>query len=235
MKDDAPQNDDRLLVIAHQLKSPLVSNRWALLTLMKAEGKTVSVPKEMLSDICNNNDRALKLIEEVFQDDGGQIDVSYATTLNKKDVDIWELIQHVLSDVEADAVKKKVVVTIKEPEESLPLLSADPNKVVYVLENIIDNAIRYSEQSGEVTVQPTLENGSIVVAVTDAGIGIPKDEQGRIFEKSFRARNAQKRAPEGNGFGLFIAKNIVEAHGGSIWFESTEGTGTTFWVSLPLE
>jgi len=106
-----------------------------------------------------------------------------------------------------------------------------------VLDNLIENALIYNVRNGEIHIETgvLLEKPYALVSVRDTGIGIPADQQEKIFEKFFRARNALKYKTEGIGLGLYIVKNIIKRHGGEIWFDSIENRGTTFYFTLPLK
>jgi signal transduction histidine kinase len=101
--------------------------------------------------------------------------------------------------------------------------------------NFIDNAIYYSGESTTILVELTTEGGEVVLKVHDTGIGVPKSEQSHLFSKFFRATNARRQRPDGTGVGLFLAKKVIVAHGGSIVFESVEGEGSTFGFRLPIK
>ncbi len=111
----------------------------------------------------------------------------------------------------------------------------DPDKVKLVITNLIDNAVRYTSEKGKVVVSLEKNDNNIEVSVEDSGIGIPEDQKERIFTKFFRASNAVRTETEGSGLGLFICKNIIEAHDGEVWFESEEGKGSKFYFSLPIK
>ena len=106
-----------------------------------------------------------------------------------------------------------------------------------VVQNLIENAINYSPRAGKifVSINENIDKQEIEFQIKDNGIGIPKNQQSRIFTKFFRAENAIKAEPVGSGFGLFINKNIIEAHRGKIWFESKDGEGTTFHFTIPIK
>ncbi len=120
------------------------------------------------------------------------------------------------------------------PQETYPKVVGDEEKIRIVIQNFIENSLRYTPQGGKVTVSLKHDTKDIEVAVHDTGIGIPETQQAHIFERFFRADNAKKINEEGTGLGLYLAKNIIEAHRGKIWFESQENKGTTFAFSLPL-
>jgi len=108
-------------------------------------------------------------------------------------------------------------------------------KIRLAINNLLDNAIRYTPAGGRVTVSLSRGKKEIELSVKDTGVGIPKDQQERVFTKFSRGANVIRMATEGSGLGLFITKNIIEAHGGKIWFESGEGKGTTFYLTLPTK
>ena len=118
--------------------------------------------------------------------------------------------------------------------EALDGLSGDRARLAQLLDNFISNAIKFTPEGGRVEVRTWAEGDRALVSVADSGIGIPEDEQARLFERFYRASSATERAIPGTGLGLAIAKAIVDAHGGTIRVESGVGTGTTFTVELPL-
>jgi len=112
-------------------------------------------------------------------------------------------------------------------------VNGSPKLFKSLWENLLGNAIKYTLPGGEVTASLRLKDGQLVGEVRDTGIGIPAEEQGRLFQEFFRAKNAKALSLRGTGLGLVIVKRIVDGAGGSIWFESQEGKGSTFTFSLP--
>jgi two-component system sensor histidine kinase VicK len=110
----------------------------------------------------------------------------------------------------------------------------DPDKLQQVLDNLLDNAVKYSPTGGRITVLAERRPGQAQVSISDQGIGIPKEQQGRLFEKFYRVDSPLKHTVAGTGLGLNLCKHIIEAHGGRIWVESGPGGGSTFSFSLPL-
>ncbi|HVK67389.1 MAG TPA: ATP-binding protein, partial [Polyangium sp.] len=145
-----------------------------------------------------------------------------------------------LADLAREAVANAVMglqkhtIEIVEPFEDV-IVVADRSRLAQVLANLLDNAIKYSPSGGTVHVALSKHDGEAVLSVTDPGIGIPKEQQGMLFERYFRARNAPITSYGGLGLGLYICRDIVERHGGRIWTESEVGRGSTFAVALPLE
>jgi len=124
-------------------------------------------------------------------------------------------------------------VVVALTSEDLPRIHGDPMRLAQLFDNLVSNAIKFSLRGGGVQVLLHPDNGSVVLEVTDNGIGIPVSEQGHVFESFFRASNAAAQAIQGAGLGLSIVKMIVDAHGGSITFTSAEGEGTSFRIAFP--
>ncbi|MEK7118727.1 MAG: HAMP domain-containing sensor histidine kinase, partial [Patescibacteria group bacterium] len=131
--------------------------------------------------------------------------------------------------VEAKDIRLEFVTQTKP----LPKWNMDPEKMRNVLQNLLDNAIKYVRKGGTITVEAEIKNGALHIVVKDDGMGIPDDAQEKIFTRFFRAANAMAAETNGSGLGLFIARNIVLAHNGKIWFESVPGKGTAFHILLP--
>ncbi len=113
-------------------------------------------------------------------------------------------------------------------------MDADPDRIVQVLRNLLDNAVKYSPQGGLVVVRGELRESEVVISVADQGIGIAPEYLNRLFERFFRVKTGLGRHVVGSGLGLPIARNVVENHGGRIWAESQVGRGSTFYFTLPL-
>ena len=118
-------------------------------------------------------------------------------------------------------------------EEEFPTVYVDKERIRWVIRNLIENAIRYGREGGEVLVTLAREHQKLLVSVKDNGIGIAPESQQHIFEKFFRSSEAKRKRNDGSGIGLFIVRNIINYHGGRIWFESIEGVGTTFFFTIP--
>jgi len=118
-------------------------------------------------------------------------------------------------------------------DSSMPAVEADEELISMVLQQLVDNALKYSPSDLPLVISAREEGGSLVVSVTDKGPGIPEHEQSRIFEKFYRG-DAYRQSTPGTGMGLTIAREIVKAHGGRIWLHSRPGQGSTFSFSLPL-
>lgn len=118
-------------------------------------------------------------------------------------------------------------------EDDLPTIVADNDKVDQILTNLTNNAVKYSPKGGIITVSGKQSNGVIQMAVTDQGMGIPKEHIEKLFDRFHRIDNRDTRKVGGTGIGLYLVKHLVEAHGGRIWVESEEGKGSSFIFELP--
>jgi signal transduction histidine kinase len=117
--------------------------------------------------------------------------------------------------------------------EELPVINGNPIQLRQMMDNLISNSVKYTPMGGEITVSADKENGQVIIRVADTGPGIPVEDQSRIFEKFYRAKNVEAGIP-GTGLGLAITKSIVDNHRGRIWVESEPGKGSTFTVVLPI-
>ena len=121
-----------------------------------------------------------------------------------------------------------------EPPPSLPLVEADRDRLAQVMGNLLSNALRYIPQGGHIVVHAAVQEHEVTVSVTDDGPGVPSEDIPYLFERFWRSDQARRRDMGGSGLGLTIARSLVEAHGGHIWAESIEGTGSTFTFTLPV-
>ncbi len=151
-----------------------------------------------------------------------------------KKVQIEDLIQETIESLEGEAIKKQIEIIFKRLNGLAPLINADAEKLSIAMKNILENAVKYTFKGGKVYVSLEKDPESIIIKIRDTGVGIPKPQQQRIFEKFFRAENALTTETSGTGLGLYIAKNIIEKHGGKIWFTSEENIGTTFTFTIPI-
>ena len=119
-------------------------------------------------------------------------------------------------------------------KEKLPLMLADPGAITHILNNLIGNAIKYSKEKPHITVTVHTENNEMIIAVEDRGIGIPKNETEKIFDRFYRVGDELTRKVKGSGLGLALVKELVLAHGGTVTANSEIDKGSTFTVSLPL-
>lgn len=209
-------------IVAHQLRTPLTSLKWAV------EATAGASPKERdayLQEIAATVDRTLTLINQLLSI--ARL-AAGRTKFAVQPTPVRPIVQAVATELKPTCDHKKIAVAIDVPAGVEA--QADANGLREVLANLLSNAIKYSPAGATVRVSSTVEPDGVVIAVADAGIGIPAAEQGKIFEKFFRASNVA--GDEGTGLGLATVKDFTEAMGGTVWFDSAEGKGSTFFVRL---
>lgn len=224
--------DEFLSIASHQLRTPLTSIKGYLSMVLEGDmGKVPKAQQQVLSEAFASSERMVHLIHDF-------LNVSRLQTgkfaLELGHVDILALVKHEIKSLEAVAKGKGI--TLKFIDECGPCdMELDETKLQQVVMNFIDNAIFYSHADSTITITLKKTADAIEYTVHDTGIGVPKAEQSRLFEKFFRATNARKQRPDGTGVGIFLAKTVVDAHGGKIIFHSEEGVGSTFGFRLPLK
>jgi len=146
-------------------------------------------------------------------------------------------ISELLKNAQAEAKEYGIKLYFDKGGQQQQMVTIDPNRLGLAVSNLLDNAIRYNVENGSVTIaiKQLTDKPYIEVSVADTGIGIPPENMEKIFTKFFRAENVLKRETEGSGLGLYITKNIVNRHGGTIWAESVIDRGTTFHFTLPTD
>ncbi|MCS7224287.1 MAG: ATP-binding protein [Armatimonadetes bacterium] len=218
--------------VSHELRTPLTAIKGFIATLLE-DRESYFDPEtrfEFYQIIDQETDRLRRLIEDLLN--LSRIERGLSLQPNWVRVDLATVIERVLAVQKSYTEKHRLVSDIPAP---LPIIVADEDKMDGVLTNLVNNAIKYSPNGGDVVVRVIRENNSLLISVSDQGIGIPKEKLQRIFEKFERVDTKETRAAGGTGIGLYLVKHLVEAHGGQIWAESEgPGKGSTFYVRLPI-
>lgn len=218
-------------VAAHQLRTPLAGIKWTLQTILEEE-EDAAIPEEIMDFIrkaYEANDRMVNLVNDLLNvsriEEGRYI-------YEPEDADFMDVISQIVDDYKGYIEKKGLVFEFIKTNKSLPRVLVDKEKIAMVIQNFLDNAMKYTKE-GKIILNIDVVDNNIKVSVTDSGVGIPEDQQKRMFNKFFRAANVQRMDTEGSGLGLFIAKNIIEAHKGEVGFTSAYGEGSTFYFTIP--
>lgn len=217
--------DDFISMASHQLRTPLTSVKGYISMVLEGDaGKISHTQREMLGQAFFSSQRMVYLIADL-------LNVSRLKTgkfiIEPTPVNLGEVVQEELGQLEETAASRSLTLTYDKPK-TFPVLMLDETKTRQVIMNFVDNAIYYTPGGGHITVHLIDNKHTVELRVEDDGIGVPKSEQPHLFTKFYRAGNARKARPDGTGLGLFMAKKVIIAQGGSLIFESQEGKGSTF-------
>lgn len=226
---------DFITIAAHQLRTPLSGLNWILDVLSQNEtGPLNETQKDLLEKAKAALSESIETVEDLLN--AAQIEegkFGFEFSLN----DLEKIIETTLVKFEPIAEKNNIKLIFYRLKPPLNPIVIDPLRIKLVMEILIDNAIKYNVLNGEVRIKLEIlkDRPFVMVSVEDTGIGISEEEKEKVFTKFFRSQKVVKKETLGTGLGLYLAKNIIERHGGKIWFKSEENRGTTFYFTLPLD
>lgn len=223
------QKDELISIVSHQLATPVTSVKWYIEMMLDGDaGKLTEEQEKQLKTMQGVTADLVDLVGMIL--DVSRIQLG-RMKVDRAPLDLGEFFVDILAVIEPKAQVKKQQFIKSLPKE-LPTAMLDKRLMRMTLENLLSNAVKYTPEGGKVELKVEAKDKMLRYSVKDTGCGIPKEEHDKIFGKLFRATNV--RNTEGNGLGLFAAKGAVEAQAGKVWFESTAGKGTTFYVEIPL-
>lgn len=221
---------DFIANISHEFKTPLTAIQGFAETLLDGAVDDAENRGRFLEIIRGHAQRLSRLTEDLLklaQIEAGQL------PYDARFVSVNDIVNPCLETVRVKAEKKNLTIEADYPDD-LPALFGDFQAFHEILDNLLDNAVRYSPHGGTIKIGGSVSGGEVVLSVSDGGIGIPKAEQDRIFERFYRTDAARSRESGGTGLGLSIVKHLVEAQGGTVRVESEVGAGSTFFIHLPI-
>ena len=220
--------------VSHELRTPLTSIKGFISTLLQdTDGFYDNETRhEFYTIIDTECDRLTRLITDLLN--VSRIESGKSLQLNlKKGVNLHDLCEKVVRAQKSYTTKHELHIKL---DPAIPLIEADEDKIDQILTNLVNNAIKYSPKGGNVTLHAKMMSTDLVqLGVSDEGMGIPKEQLSKMFQRFHRIDNRDTREIGGTGIGLFLVKNLVETHHGKIWIESEVGKGTTFFFTLPTE
>ena len=215
--------------VSHELRTPLTTMRSYLEALTDGAWQDPNIAPQFLTVTQEETERMIRLVNALLQ--LSKLD-STEHRLMKEWVDFTDFFNNIIDRFE---MSKEQNVSFKRSfSKKSRFIDMDTDKITQVLYNIISNALKYSPEGGTVTYRLRDRGDLLEISVSDQGMGIPKENVDKIFERFYRVDKARSRQMGGTGLGLAIAKEMIEAHGGSIWAKSEEGKGTTIYFTLPM-
>ena len=224
---------DFVTLASHQLRTPLSAVKWSCeILLANRVGKLNKKQQDYLKEIYRSNERAIGLVNDLL--DVSRIQEGHIH-MELRPLQIEKIAEETIDNYSSLIKAAGVTVDYRIVNGPLPMVETDPDKLRRIMTNLLSNAVKYTPPGGKISVVLEKKGNNVAVSVADTGVGIPKAEQSRVFEKFFRSHNITKLAPDGTGLGLFIVKSLVEVMGGKISFTSEEAKGTTFYFTLPIK
>lgn len=217
--------------VSHELKTPLTTVKSYTETLLDGAIEDREISMDFLNVINKESDRMARLVKDLLQLahlDHKKLDFKFAK------FNINNLIDDIVKKLDISFKEKKHKLELKLTEKDI-LINGDKDKIEQVIQNILSNAIKYTPESGIISITTKVEEDYISIEIEDNGIGIPKEDLPRIFERFYRVDKARSRDAGGTGLGLSIAKHIVEEHGGNIYLDSEVGKGSIFKIKLTVD
>jgi PAS domain S-box-containing protein len=218
-------------IASHKLRTPLSAIKWVIKMALDGDvGKLNTEQFDLLDKVYKSNERIIGLVNNllnVSRIEEGRFGYNFKKISFKEPLDVINDYAQTLAE------KNKIKFSINYNGE-LPIVNIDQDRIILVLQNLVDNAMKYTPSSGKIEVNIKNTKTWFTVGVKDNGVGIPIDDQKKLFTKFFRAKNVVRMQTEGSGLGLFIVKNIIEKHSGKMNIKSKEGIGTEISFSLPI-
>lgn len=247
---DAVSAEKFVGLTAHEMQVPISVLSWNMGRLNRVLGDVVERAdvRRILDRLSEANVRLITLVEDLLNlaklHEG-------AFRVYLRPIQLTEIARRCLKSIEREAERRGVTLSWSWDQAQIPLTRGDPSRLAEVLANLLSNGVKYTPRGGRVAISirpsnelapPTVplpvgkarEGRYLLVSVEDTGIGVPKDEQVKVFQQFFRGRKAFAGGEGGTGLGLYLVRQIVEQHGGIAWFTSREGYGSTFFFTLPV-
>lgn len=220
--------------VSHELRTPLTSMRSYIEALIDGAWKDPELAPRFLDVAQSETDRMIRMIQDLLH--LSRID-SGKSELQKELIDLTALFTNVLTRfdmlLESEEYRNNNYTIKRNLLDEAIFVDIDPDRIVQVLDNVMNNAIKYSPEGGTITCTMAIEGSQVIITIKDEGIGIPAEDLDHIFDRFYRVDRARSRAMGGTGLGLAISREVIEQHDGEIWAESIERDGTTFYIALP--
>jgi signal transduction histidine kinase len=217
--------------LLHDLRSPLTAIQ-GFASMMNAVGETNEKQDHFVTKILSGVTQMTALVENV-QDAGRYDPDSGSYQLMRIPTDLSQIVHKIFENHLVPA--EKTLTVSLSVADNLPIINADETMLQRAINNLVDNAIKYTPDGGSIHVSVTRPENKIIVAIEDTGLGISPQNQAQLFERHSRIHRPEFKKIKGTGLGLFIVRSVAKRHGGDAWVTSEEGHGSTFYISIPLE
>src|SRR5512147_2257748 len=220
---------DFVSTVSHDLRSPLTLMR-GYATMLEMAGELNDQQKSYTKMIIQGVDNMSKLVNNLL--DLGRID--FGVGLQVESIPVLDILERIIGSLQMQAKQKQISLGMEISKDLPHAIEADQALLQQAIYNLVENALKYTPEGGEVTIRLQVTDPALTLAVQDSGIGIPEGDLPRLFEKFYRGTNREALTKRGTGLGLAIVKSIAERHGGKVWVESELGKGSTFCLQVPL-
>lgn len=219
-------------IVSHDVRSPLTSMR-GFADMMGMVGDLNDKQKQFIDKVLSGINQITVLVDNI--QDAGRFDMETGFyELTRSHCDMHEMVRRVVDNQLIPEEKSKLSISVAV-EDEVPIINADANMLERAIANLVDNAVKYTADGGQVDVRAYTAAGNVVVSVRDNGAGINPEDQKQLFQRHVRLHRPEHKRIKGGGLGLFIVKSIAQRHGGDAWLTSEVGVGTSFYFSIPLK
>ena len=222
------QKDDFISIAGHELKTPVTSLKMYAYLLENNEGLSIHENRSMVGNMNLQINKLTVLINEML--DSSKLQEG-PITYQMEYFNFGELIRNVVAQQQITSQFHKIYIE----ENADPLIYADKKRIGQVVHSLITNAIKYSKEADRINIRINKENDNVICSVEDFGMGIPQDQQHKIFERFYRVSGENMHTYPGMGLGLYIVKDIIDSHNGDIWVNSKTGKGSVFYFKIPIK
>ena len=223
---------DLISISAHQIRTTVSAIKWIVEMFLGGDlGKLTVEQENLLRKAHESTARAISIVNELLLVNKTEdlVEKEY----NFESMDMIDLVNDSIFNFSGEAYVRGIELIFLKTGLQLPRVRVDKEKILVVLHNLIENAIKYSDMHGKVFLTLKEEEDLVQFSIKNRGVSIPPEESDKIFQKFYRSTAAKKKEAMGSGIGLFTIKKIVERHGGKIWFQSSANEGTTFFFTVP--
>lgn len=215
---------------SHQLRTPLTGIKWLVQAALKKDAIS-PMQEDFLKDALQSNERMIMLVNNLLN--VSRLETGSVSVTPQK-IKLIDFLDKIVQDLHPVSVKRKQIIRFIKPKLDINII-LDPQLISQVIINLLSNAMDYSDEKKTITLSTEKKGSKVIIQVRDEGMGISKQDQKKVFGKFFRSSEAVRRSTTGSGLGLYIVKAIIQASKGTIRCHSTEGKGTTFFITLPLK